>query len=482
MDALGFLIGRKWPSGPKVGLMFMGLTLLCWFNEQVSRLVPEMFPFVLNHSVLGFVWGAAIVVAGLLAIATGLGLIFCVPLYAFYRTSNLLQSWLRQRVVEEMLCSGLTGRQILDQLVGFGARWWMTAVLPSAALSFLLFPSFRDTIGLLAFLICFLVGTAMAYLGLCSVAWSSLPGATARLPILGAVLSVQLLPTFFVPMIGSGGGGVRFFSTIIAAALYVIIIGRWTAIYGLENWESLVHLDHRVRRSLRLKSRKGRQLPENPIAARESMRGMDSGDLILRGLTFLGFCGATFLAYQLQAVWIYALLIAPVVLVGSYRGASRMSTIMTEEVESRTLETLRSTPMTSNDFLNGWLFTVVSAQWKEQIPLMMGVAGAIVVMGQGEVLASGLVIVSGLFMVVLPVVAAYLGASIAGQTKTRAQISGQLLVAFMTVLVMAGPQVLASGSNLTSTTSWLTLLLLTAGFCWLLNAGARKSLNRVFLP
>ena len=440
-------------------------------------LVPKYFTSLFDNGLVAIVWGFLVMAAGLLAIATSLGVILVVPIYSFYRVSSTLQSWIRQRVVEEMLGTGMTGRGILDSLAWYGTRWWLMASLPGALASIALFPELRGPWLPAAIAGYLLMGAAIAYLWLGMVAWSSYPGGKAATTLVGPVVVLQLLPAAVVSELGLNP------ISLLAASLYMIFMGRLVAIYGLENWESLGQFDNKARRFIRRKmGARASKLSENPIAARESMRGMDAADLSIKLLTLGGFLLATVAALTTEGYWVFAFLMVPVVLINSYMGAVEMSQMVTQETECSTLETVRSTPITSDDFLKGWLRAVVVPRWRDHALLLLGVSVVMILMGDGAHLGKGLVIAGACLSLVLPLAGAYIGASIAGQAKTRGQISGQLLMSLGAVALIGAPQVMASAQLVSLPASLGVLAVVTAAFCWVLDAGAKKSLNRVFLP
>lgn len=171
-------------------------------------------------------------------------------------------------------------------------------------------------------------------------------------------------------------------------------------------------------------------LSENPIWAREMMRGMDSADLIARALTAFCFLLTTAGVVSFGSPGLYVLLLGAVVALQGYRAAGKMSQIVTEEVEGSTLETVRSTPMGSERFMHGWLMAVLRPQMIDTAVLLGAVAVSMVGLGYGGMLFRSSALMSVALCFLLPVAGAYIGASIAGQAQSRSQISGQLLLSF----------------------------------------------------
>lgn len=482
MDALEFLIARKWPSSRKVSLALLAATALTWLGVLIARKLP------LDASPYSPFYFLICLAVGLLGFGTFATVLALVPLYTFNRVSGTLQSWIRQRAVEEMLSTGMTARKILDALGLFGVRWWIVASLPGAILGLVLFPELRD-----GPFLCFLAVSAMAcinfvYFYLSLQTWSVFPGGRALLPALVPlvvlpVVGVTSLLGFGVAMKMADGRDLPALA-FIGSSLVTLFVARWLAIYGLENWESLGRVDSKTRRAIRrrLPSSTCLTLSENPICAREAMRGMDAGQLTVRVGMLGGFVAASSLAFGPDGGWALPVLLGVVVLLNSYRGAQTMSQIVTQETESSTLETVRSTPMNSEQFLHGWLRIVVWPQWRDHTLLILSCAAVAVAAGHADQLLNASIVIAVAATYTLPLVAAYVGASIAGQAKTRSEISGQLAAAFAAVGILGGPQSVA-GMHLVNAPSALGVLTLMIAFtCWVLDAGAKKSLNRVFLP
>lgn len=484
MDALHFLIGRKWPSGRNVGLSLAAATGVVWVSQKLLALLPKPLPLDGLVGLVCWLFALVVVLMSMVAFIFVLGII---PLYTFQRLTGILQSWIRQRGVEEMLSTGLTGRAVLDGLATFGARWWMQASLPSVLLALVLFPELRSVVLCRMIVALLAAGVGFAYFYLSLLTWSVFPGGRALLPALAPMGAVPLISLLAFTSV-SATMDVYWQHclpdvAVIAASLGAILASRWLAIYGLENSESLGKVDSKTRRAIR------RRLPspmvalsENPICARESMRGTDASELGARVLMACGFVMAAFSALAGQAAWGFAALWIPTVLINSYRGAQKMSQVITQETEASTLETVRSTPINSEQFLYGWLRVVVLPQWRAHTLLWAGtflVSAGVGTFGN-DVVSIGVAVA---LSYVLPLVGAYIGASIAGQAKTRSEISGQLMAAFAAAVILGGPQVAASATlDASLPASIFGLAVLTGGACWLLDAGAKKSLNRVLLP
>lgn len=480
MDALAYLIQRKSPPARKCALVLLAAAVLGWINLKLCLLVPVWFPTLHQHGLLNLLWGSLLMMTSAVAVGAYVGATVLAPLFAFGRSAQTLQSWVRQRALEEMLCAGMSGRQVADGLVRHSLRWWAVVAAPVSLAALPLYPDvlsgvgFRDAawavlFGLLGWL-------SLGYLALTVASWGSFRGGHIKTPLLGALALLAAGPA--LALMAPVGGKI----VALLAFLYVIAVGRGLLIHALENWDRLAAFDLRMRRMMRFKGWGGGPISENPIVAREAFRGTNAGELIFRGLTFGGFVFCSLVASLSHAPWIFLFLLFPVVLTSSYRAASRMSQVVTEEVESSTLETIRSTPISSEIFLNGWLRAVVGRQWRDLSALLLGVVAVTALNGNASMLYNGMVPLGFFLCAVLPLCGAYLGASIAGQAKKRAQISGQLMASCVAMTVVGAPQVVVSAQLVYPPVTLVALAILTGGVCWLLDSGARKSLNRTFLP
>lgn len=484
MDALHFLIGRKWLSGRDTGLALMAATLMVWMSFQLMELLPKPLPL---DGLPGLVCMLIAMGVGIMSVATASFVLAIVPLYALQRLGGTLQTWIRQRRIEEMLSTGMTGRAILDAAAVYGLRWWMQASLPSLLLCLVLFPATRDLALWRAVLTFMAVGVGVAYFALSLLTWSLFPGGRALLPALVPMAAVPVLSFTTLVVASHAVDGVwRHYPadlTLGVTSFVAVLAGRWLAIYGLENWERLSRVDGKTRRAIRRRLPSTRMsLSENPICAREGMRGIDAGEWGARLLMVGVFLLVSFTAGSGGGLWGFVGLLTLTVLTNSYRGAQRMSQIVTQESEACTLETVRSTPMTSEQFLYGWMRVVVLPQWAAHTVLLAAVAAVTVGLGQGALLLSNSAVLAVCLSYALPLIGAYIGASIAGQAKTRSEIGGQLMAAFAATVVLGGPQALAGAQMASLPAALFGLSVMTGGACWVLDAGARKSLNRILLP
>ena len=477
MNAIEYLIGRAWPKARKVsGGLLLGL-LVSWMNFKLVAFVPSVFPQLFSNGPVSFLFGILSLVAGLVAFATILGVSALVPIFVIYRCTSQLRSWLRQRVVEELVCAGMPPAKLLDGTFTFALRWWAIATAPTVLVSCLLVPDVAALLWPWGFLAYIVTAFTLGYLGLFATTWNGLHSGKLKAPVVLAGAVVLGGPLLILAAAGVNG------TTLLICGLYLTVTSRAASIYALGNSDQLNALDHRFRRAFRTRTPEIRtELSENPILAREAMRGADSSDVFYRGTVAVGFGLCAICTLYFQGAATFGLLMAGVVTFNCYRAASKMSQVVTEEVETSTLETIRSTPMGSEQFLNGWLVAVLRPMLRETLWLLSAVAVTLLVAGQGPLLFHGASIMAASLCLVLPVTGAYVGASIAGQSKSRSQISGQLILSFGLFVITAVPQAMVSTAVFSLPFALLGLGLMTAAMCWLMGAGAKKSLNRVFLP
>lgn len=477
MNAIEYLIGRAWPKAWKVGgALLLGL-FVSWMNFKIVTFIPGFFPHALESNLATFAVGCLSLIAGLVAFATLLGVSTLVPIFVIYRCTNLLRSWIRQRVVEELLCAGMPPAKLLDGTFFFALRWWAIATAPTMLAGCLLVPDVAILLWPQGFIAYGLAALAMGYLSLFVTTWSGLSGGKLRAPM--ALAGAVVLGVPFLALMVTGMNA----STLLFCGLYLTLSARQASIYALENSEQLTGLDHRFRRAFqRPVPERTTSFSENPILAREAMRGADSSDLFARGIVLVGFLLSAIGAVSLKAPGMFAVLLVGLVSFNCYRAASKMSQIVTEEVETSTLETIRSTPMGSEQFLNGWLIAVLRPMLKDTAGLLLAITTTLLVSGQGLFLLHGASVMAAALCFALPIAGAYVGASIAGQSKTRSQIAGQLILSFGAFVITAVPQAMVSTTVFSLPFALGGFGMVTFGLCWLMSAGAKKSLNRVFLP
>lgn len=476
MSATEYLIGRGWPSAWKVSAVLTSGTVLLWFNLKSAALTPGWLAGMLGGGFGSVLGGGLAFGAAMLAGATVLGVVLLAPLYAISRCMSLIRLWTRQRVIEEMLCAGMSGSSVLDRAALFTVGWWGVVVLPSILVGLLALPSLRLVLTATSVLGYLLSLAALFYFGTFVTLWTGLCPAKLKLPLLGALLGLQALPVLALMVQGISG------PTLVGGLLYVALMARCSCLITLKHLDALQHLEQRVAQAFRQRVRGSAGVRwENPIAARQAMRGADPAELIARGLIALGFVLALLGGAIFDGVAMFGALLVAVVLYNCYRAAKRMSGIVLEEIEGSTLEALRSTPMGSEQFLKGWLQAVLRPLFWETSALLAGVALSMAALGHGSALGSRWVVMAVALCFALPLAAAHVGASAAGQAQSGAETSGRLLLSFGTFVVAATPQALVLTEFVSLPISLAGLGVMTALLCWLLGSAAKKSLDKVFL-
>jgi hypothetical protein len=466
MDALVYIFSLRWPSSVRWGAALTLSTLVCWLNLKAASQVPQLFPSLYQSPTMALLWGGIVMAAGLVAIGTGAAIILLIPLYCVQRSSTILRRWMRSRFAEELLATGTTGTALCDGITGFAIRWWMVAALPGGLTAAIIFPQLTGP-WLGWAVVAYLVGTAaLLVFSLCLTTWHSLSSRLAVIP--GILLAVA-------PGLACATAGLSA-ATLLGFGLWVIIVGRLLHIRGLEQ----------------LKAR-GRQKPgpgpgadatiralasvENPIEAREHRRAWsrETRWLPIVAMFVAGLAAAA-------GPWMIASVLVVVVLMNSYQGAVVMSQIVTRERDGDTLELLTSTPLSEDVFLRGWLRTVILPQWRYHAMLLVGAALAFLILGQATTPQKGPLVTAAGLCLALPVLAAYAGASVAAQARTREHIGSHLLLAYTCFVLVGVPQLLAGSLLLSPPGSLLGLAVVTGVLCWALHVIATRNLRRVFLP
>lgn len=482
MDALTYLLDRRWPPARLVAPALLASTLSVGLLSHGVAWLDGSVPSWGQNASLYFLWslfkGALAMVGGALT----LSLVFVVPLFAYHRAANQLLRWQRQRAVEDMLCAGLTGRQLVDRTMLYATRWWVVCSLPSLGL-FLLSTDYGWIPCAVSLVTYFGVGAMFGFFSCYMVLGGGVAQGAFQLPFLSGVALLGLGPLVLLMSIEWRGDGV-FLGSLLLSLLYVALMSRWLCIYVLENAERLGRLESRWWRqwSARFRSRRS-TLPENAIEARQALRGADLATAAVRAVGLFLWLGAVALAAQFKDAWVLAVLLGFAVIANSFRAASMMSQVVTQEVESSTMETLRATPLTSRAFLLGWLRHVMRQLSTEMLVLWAASAPAAVLLSKGAFpLTSSHLLLAFLLSFVVPLVAALVGASIAGQAKPREHIGGQLLAGMAFVTLFGWPSLSLGAALASPEGAVLGVLAMTAIAVWVLMAGSEKSLHRWFRP
>jgi len=422
---------------------------------------------------------------GLTAMGCALALVgVCLsPVYYLGTLCTTLRSWKENRILEELTCTGLTNNQIVDQMLAHTLKRWFLLNYPAAVAGSLLFLTYghREAVTTLAvfyplFTVALLLGGFSIYCW--KIAGGSKGGLIAVLPaILVAAVPLgvnEALVNVSGPTLQSAGR--------ILLLLYVIVVSHKLARLALSSGDSIGDALARVSRMFVVKRSPGSVLPENAITARQEMVGRSFTDLFsllsLTAFSLLGLWAAltTGTSYPLYAFLLFGGFLS------AGRAAGIMSQIVTEEREQKNLETLRTTPLGSGRFLNGWLRVVLQPMLTE-IGVFTGLLLPMIVALEGpRSLTSGHFFLCAGTAVALPLLGALFGASIAAQCKPRQEVNGQVNLTLLLCFLFTAPQI---SVILALDNCWVPLFL-SAPFlwllCWLFRAGAEKSLNRVFLP
>jgi hypothetical protein len=477
VDPVAYLAARRFPSARLWGALLLGATLLTAFNFRYAILAPAAFPGLFDNLLVPLLWGIFSTVASLLAVVCVVSVPLLVPLLAASMSARILQAWIRQRRVHDMLCAGLSASLLVDRLAALALRWWLAVSLPSLPALALLYPRGLESLSTVsvALGLWLLLGGAAIYLGLYASAWSAVPG-RARAPLLGSLLLVQGLPWALLVQLGAS------LSMVGAWGVYTLLAARAAAIYALTEPEALPRPAASPARAGRISPLRPLWLPDNAIAARQALGGARAGELMIRLALAVSFVLTALVADRLQAVWPYAFLLGTAVLWTSFRAASKMSQIVRHERESRNLEALLSTPMSGRSFLAGWLVTCLRAAWSELGMVLMAVLAAVSLAGRWQPASTPLLPIGLCLALLFPLLAAYLGAALAGQARSRAEVSGQLLASFGLLGMLAVPQWLASAHLVSLPLSLAALLVSCGALCAVLDRYAGRQLDRVFSP
>jgi hypothetical protein len=477
MDAITYLVSRKQISPYKISGILLLVAVAVWINFNALDYASSAWPELARGEFTDFVLTTVTVLTGLASFAVLAGIILALPLHSLSSICGTLRSWSENRILEELTSTGLTTRYLVDQLLLHHLRRWAIISLPA-----LLFGAFctEGYGGLVAdggWLVYLGAVLGIYMTGFCVTAWRVSAGRRGWLFLAVPVTILAGAPSIVMSTVSPLEP-----SNWIFTSVFVIVAGRFLAIRALDNQASFSNISFKFRRSFSIRRSNHQPLSENPIVARQEMAGREFGDLMaLVGMAVV-LLWAYFEAFvNTSPVPVYVALLS-VGFVAAWRAASRLSQSLTQELEGSTLETIRSTPMGSERFLNGWLQIAVGPLAKE-VALFVLLSFPSVLMVQG---VSGLTNGHFVHCVLLTLAAPYLGglfgASIAGQCKPRHEVSGQITATVMLCGLLSAPQMAILLSEESSWISIVPTLIFLRLASWVLKAGANKSLNRVFLP
>lgn len=473
MNAVSFLISRKSHNPNKISAALVLATLLGFGNFILFLWLDKTFKTSLGDLSWTLSLVSGLTMLGLVAILVGL--IVGVPLYHLSAMAGTIVRFSENRILDELASSGLTDKTIVAQVFGYYLKRVTVLLLPSYflwALVGLMVGNPGFSIILLAcygFAVAALAGTLFV------ACWKIAAGARGRLLLL---LPATIVFGPSLALIEWGGEGLP---AILIAEIYVLVTGYLFALQGLRSRGRLKVMVSRFRRLTRLKQ-KGRELSDNPIVARQEALGREWGDLLTLSASGLLLLLAMLLSAELKSAWPVMNVLLICGFMANWRAAYKLSQSLTTELESSTLEILRSTPLGSKRFMEGWLDLTLKPLFGELACLSLP-AFAFVLIEFPSALSDGSFVLCLLTTTAMPYLGALFGASIAGQLKSRSEVAGQLALVLLFGGLFTVPQV---GMLLTfGEPVWIAVVLtglVVWATGWVLKAGATKSLNRVFLP
>ena len=473
MDAVTYLISRKSKSAYRLSGLFLiasvilvaNLSFLEWTKLHFAQTLSSGLPS-LAYSILSFIIYCACFAA--------IGSVFiALPCQQFLALSGTLRTWAENRILDEFTATGLSHRYLLNHLLKYYLKRWLVLSVPTAVFaSLVMAPGDPD---LPVYLLSYYGLTCSIFLAMtCTACWTIASGKHGS-----AFMLVPFL-ALVGPVVGLFAGFGLSFWVFTISTIYVGLLSYALSIRALESQASFEEISLHVQSKLELKKKGSKASSENPIVARQQMRGLEMDDL-MTSLAFVSILLYTL--YRAQLSGEFETVFAVILLAGlaaAWRAAGKLSQSLTAEMESSTLETIRSTPMGSDSFLQGWLQLTLKPLIAE-IALLVALTLPFVIHGKPQALSGFLFIV--VIAMSAPFLGALFGASIAGQCRPRNEVSGQISTTVILFSILGLPQVFITLHSYES--AWFPILftlIAIYGACWVLRAGARKSLNRVFLP
>lgn len=481
MDAITYLLDRKEKSPSRYGLLALGACVVVWLNVHALTLMETHFKWLVDTQPFTFLFYLVVFLSGLAAFIVGCA-VFALPLYNGSGAANVLRSWEENRILDEFTSTGLTQRYIVDRLLFYYSKRWAIMAGPSVLFGILLTGLWRQPeIWAAAFLYALFSLGAIALCVCCTSCYLSfqkqavLAGLVPTILIgLPAYLQFQLLPF--------QADGTLIVVGLTGLSVYALVVSRYLAIFALERKLELGNWFFSLGQRFALKRRGGSPTTENPIAAREEMVGKKWGSVLYLAGLIVALGIAMIPAVETDSAYPFFTVILVSGFIAAGRAATSLSQSLTRELESSTLELLRTTPMGSERFLNGWLKVVVAPLATEVLMISLAALPLSVIAGGVEVLTGGQFLHCVVVALAGPFLGALLGASMAGQCKPRQEVAKQLHTALGIMIVCVAPQMMIL---LAEDNNWGYIVMNLGIFWvmrWLLTAGARKSLNRVFLP
>ena len=470
MNAVSYLVSRKSTNTSKISAgLFLG-SLLIWTNYSFADWFKAQ-AFVTTNSTMNVISIIFMSLACLAVFASVVGVSVGLPVRCATSLSGTLDSMIRNRVLDELTCTGLGSRQVFNELLRFQLKNLFLTMTPTLILWAFISgdPELAAGMGM-----CMVGLWAFLSAGLCLQIWKLSVGRRGGL-FLVAPVTFLFGPVFMLPAL-PGPPLVR----VAGGLAYLFVMSYILAQRALESRGEFRGVTSRLRKVFALK-RKQAQLSENAIVARQQAVGIEVGDIASVLIFSFFMLGAMVCGLDEGSAWPTLTVLLICGCFAAYRAASKLSQSLTQEMEGSTLEILRSTPLGSERFLDGWLTLTLRPLYRE-LGLYCTAAFAYTLTTFPQEIWQGSFVFVAVVTLALPLLGALFGASIAGQLKSRTEVAGQLSYTVVLVGFLSFPQIVAVGA---SGNVWVQAVLSAVSVyiaCWLLRTGATKSLNRVFLP
>lgn len=472
MNAVSYLVSRKSYNPVKCSVALFFGSLLAYANLIGLFWIQANVPQASSVKAVDWTVSTLVVLTTMAVAALGAISFFGVQLHSLTQLTTTITRFAENRILDELTSTGLSIRTILNQLLAYHLKRASIIALP-ASFAWMAISQSRDVVPMT--LLYVMVMASIGFICLCMTCWKVATGRTGRLFMIAPLVVLGGPPLlyfqFFKPELYS----------CLATAVYLVVASYYLSLKALEARGEFQGVAYRIRQALSLKRKKSLS-SENAIVARQEAIGKEWGDLVsyvVSGLAMLCALGLSWVENSPVPIFVVLLLAG---FVACLRAASKLSQSLTGEVEDSTLEILRTTPLGSERFLNGWLELTVRPLQLE-VAFLCVTALAFSLTTDPRSLANGSLVFCIAVALALPHLGALFGASIAGQLKPRSEVAGQLSYTVLFVGLFAFPQMMAIASI--DQPVWLCSLLTMGLFwvaCWVLRAGATKSLNRVFLP
>ena len=470
MNAVSYLVSRKTVCPYKISAgLFLG-SVLSWLNFSGAQWLSNNYG---THSE-PLEWLTVILLGatGMAYCASLAGTGFGAPLHHSSQMNATLKRFAENRILDELTSTGLSVRTILAQLTLFHLKRVAIVTIPSTLLWILIFRQVEVALVAALIFLTLAVGHSVA---VCLNCWRIAVGSRGKLFLVAPLVFLFGPPTILFQL---GGGDLPIW---LLNSLYLLAVSYYLSIRALESRNEFQSVTSNLRRIFRLK-RKSSKLSENAIVARQEAVGREWGDVMSVTVSVLALAGSMSVSLSKDALWPVLNVLVLAGFLASWRAAGKLSQCLTSEMEGSTLEILRTTPLGSKRFLDGWLDLTLRPLFVELGLLSTAALGFTLAYFPSSLL-DGTCIFAFLTTLTLPYLGALFGASIAGQLKTRREVAGQLTSVFLFCGIFTIPQV--SMLLILEETIWYQTVFFL-GLAWagsrLMKAGATKSLNRVFLP